>query len=507
MSRPSTPSSQNKNAGAGKLAVLATRAEEALAKGHYKLALEHYNQMLALQADNQAALIGCGRALTSLKQYEFAIAHLDYALAAAPQDAAIHHYRGLALQKARRFDEAIAALQRAIELEPDQPALYLNLANTLADAGDAELALAFYDQIIAQYPSALAFNNRGNLHLDQGRFALAMQDFSEAITRQSDQPRFFWNKALLHLLLGEYQQGWQLYEYGFHTEGEARGLMRHFDQPRWLGDSPLAGKRLLLWAEQGYGDTIQFCRYALLAMEQGAQVILEVQPPLQTLIQSLHPALEVVAAGQALPAFDLHSPLLSMPLAWANAGVAAVPAYSAYLHADQRRTARFSHALGNQPRVGLVWSGSTTHSNDHRRSLLLQGLRSWRELPIELHCLQLEVREVDLPVLAEWPEMHLHTGDLHDFSDTAALISTLDVVISVDTAVAHLAGALGKSVWVLLPWMPDFRWLLDKHDSPWYPTARLYRQPVAGDWASVVEQVGRDLQALGHPSGPGRKNQ
>ncbi|KAF0836004.1 Tfp pilus assembly protein PilF [Methylovorus glucosotrophus] len=500
MSTSSTPSSQKKNAGAGELATLAKRADQALAQGNYKLALEQYNQMLAQQADNLAALVGCGRALTSLKQYEFAIAHLDYALAAAPQDAAIHHYRGLALQKARRFDEAIAALQTAIELEPDQPALYLNLANTLADAGDAELALAFYDQIIAQYPSALAFNNRGNLHLDQGRFALAMQDFNEAIARQPDQPRFFWNKALLHLLLGEYEAGWKLYEYGFHTEGEARGLMRRFDQPRWLGDTPLAGKRLLLWAEQGYGDTIQFSRYALLAMEQGAQVILEVQPPLQALIQTMHPQLQVVAAGQALPAFDLHSPLLSMPLAWANAGQAGVPAYPAYLHADERLKAGFSHASGNKPRVGLVWSGSTTHSNDHRRSLLLQSLQSWRDLPIALHCLQLDVREADLTVLAEWPGMHLYTSRLKDFSDTAALISTLDVVISVDTAVAHLAGALGKPLWVLLPWIPDFRWLLDSPHSPWYPTARLYRQPVAGDWASVVEQVRMDLLALGSPS-------
>jgi Flp pilus assembly protein TadD len=496
MSTPSTPSSQKKNTGAGELALLAQRADQALGQGNYKLALEHYNQMLARQADNLAALVGCGRALTALRQYEFAIAHLDYALAAAPQDAAIHHYRGLALQKARRFDEAIAALQTAIELQPDQPALYLNLANTLADAGDAELALAFYDQIIAQYPSALAFNNRGNLHLDQGRFSLAMQDFTQAITLQPDQPRFFWNKALLHLLLGDYAQGWALYEYGFHTEGEARGLMRRFDQPRWPGDSALAGKRLLLWAEQGYGDTLQFCRYALQAVQQGAQVILEVQPPLRKLLQSLHPQVEVIAAGQDLPPFDLHSPLLSMPLAWANAGLAEVPAYSAYLHADENLKAEFAHATGKQLRVGLVWSGSTTHSNDHRRSLLLQSLTSWQDLPIELHCLQLEVREVDLPVLAAWPAMQLHTDALKDFSDTAALISKLDVVISVDTAVAHLAGALGKPVWVLLPWIPDFRWLLERQDSPWYPTARLYRQPEAGDWASVVAQVGRDLHAL-----------
>ncbi|MCB4810669.1 tetratricopeptide repeat-containing glycosyltransferase family protein [Methylovorus menthalis] len=503
MSTSSTPSNQKKNAGAGELASLVKRADQALAQGHYKLALEQYNHMLALQADNLAALVGCGRALTSLKQYEFAIAHLDYALAAAPQDAAIHHYRGLALQKARRFDEAIVALQTAIELQPDQPALYLNLANTLADAGDVELALAFYDQIIAQYPSALAFNNRGNLHLDQGRFALAMQDFTEAITRQPDQPRFFWNKALLHLLLGEYAQGWALYEYGFHTEGEARGLMRRFDQPRWLGDTPLAGKRLLLWAEQGYGDTIQFCRYALDAMAQGAEVILEVQAPLKALMHSLHPAVQVVAAGEHLPAFDLHSPLLSMPLAWIKAGVSTLPTHTAYLKADKTRKATFQLAPPGKLRVGVVWSGSTTHSNDHRRSLLLQNLQAWRDLSIELHCLQLDVREVDLPTLADWPEMHLHTGALKDFSDTAALISAMDVVISVDTSVAHLAGALGKPVWVLLPWIPDFRWLLDRVDSPWYPTARLYRQPVAGDWASVVQQVMLDLQALGsQPEAP-----
>jgi len=211
----------------------------------------------------------------------------------------------------------------------------------------------------------------------------------------------------------------------------------------------------------------------------------------------LHPALQVVAAGEHLPAFDLHSPLLSMPLAWIKAGVSTLPTHTAYLAADKTRMATFQLAPTAKPRVGVVWSGSTTHSNDHRRSLLLQNLQAWRDLPIELHCLQLEVREVDMPTLADWPEMHMHADALKDFSDTAALISAMDVVISVDTSVAHLAGALGKPVWVLLPWIPDFRWLLDSTHSPWYTTARLYRQPVAGDWASVVEQVRLDLQALG----------
>jgi hypothetical protein len=264
--------------------------------------------------------------------------------------------------------------------------------------------------------------------------------------------------------------------------------------PLWLGDQSLDGKTILLHAEQGFGDTLQFVRYAPLFAGRGVSVILEVQPELARLLAPLPGVAAVIARGKPLPRFDFHCPLLSLPLAFATE-LATIPAHIPYIAPADQDVALWRERLPRRrPLIGLVWSGERTHDNDRNRSLCLETLLPLlRTLDVSFVSLQHEVRDADRALLQEQSAV-VHIGDrLRDFADTAAAVSLLDAVISVDTAVAHLAGAMGKPLLLLLPFGADFRWLRERNDSPWYPTARLFRQPAFGDWASVIEALRREL--------------
>ncbi len=246
----------------------------------------------------------------------------------------------------------------------------------------------------------------------------------------------------------------------------------------------------MIYPEQGFGDYIQCIRYAALVEQLGAKVILEVPSRLLTLCSTLKGQPILIENGKPLPSFDYHCPVMSLPLALKTT-VETIPAQIPYLYADDQRKKRWNEKLGNKTvtRIGLVWSGSTTHKSDHKRSLLLNQLTSLLVLPFEFHSLQKEIREIDVKTLTDFPKIHQHQDDQRDFSDAAALIDEMDLVISVDTAVAHLSGAMGKKTFILLPYSPDYRWMLDRADSPWYPTATLFRQPSVGDWDSVIAEI------------------
>jgi tetratricopeptide (TPR) repeat protein len=472
------------------------RGAELLALSDFKSALASFNDAIAINANNLEAYIGAGRALTALKNYDYAIAHLQYAVGLKPDDAAAHHFLAVALQKARQFDAAILSYQRSIELKPEDVASYLNLANTLAEADRHQDALDIYDGVIAHKPDdAMAYNNRGNLYLDCKYVDEALADYDKALAIAPNEMKFIWNKALLKLLMGDFETGWQLYEYGFKTEGFARGVRKQCAQPAWLGDFSIEGKRIVLYAEQGYGDVMQFVRYAPMVAALGAEVILEVPRPLVKLIETMKGGLKVIAQGEAFTDFDAHCPLMSLPLLFKTT-LGTVPTDVPYLFASQAKIANYAFADKQKLQIGLVWSGSTTHNNDHRRSIPLAALQPLLDLPVSFHNLQKEIRANDQVVLNQLPKIKSYTERLQDFTDTAALISQLDLVITVDTSVAHLAGAMGKTVWILLPYVPDYRWLLDTEISPWYPTARLFRQPSVGDWQAVVGELLTALQAL-----------
>jgi hypothetical protein len=295
-------------------------------------------------------------------------------------------------------------------------------------------------------------------------------------------------------LTGDFERGWPKYEWRWRSRALAL-RKRNFLQPLWLGVDPIQGKTILLHGEQGLGDTIQFCRYAPLIAARGAQVILEVDESFRELVSGLAGVSRCVSKGDSLPEFDLHCPLLSLPLAFGTR-LETVPATTPYLQAPARAVASWQARLAekNRPRIGMVWSGDPRHKEDRNRSIDLRSLLPLLDVPATFVSLQRDVRAGDAQLLQERNEILHFGGDLKAFSDTAALISHLDLVITVDTSVAHLAGALHRPVWILLPFIPDWRWLLDRSDSPWYPTARLFRQAASRRWQGVVERVHDELR-------------
>jgi hypothetical protein len=298
---------------------------------------------------------------------------------------------------------------------------------------------------------------------------------------------------------GDFENGLQLYESRWTSEkvSEIAGK-RLFDEPAWLGAELLQDKTILLYGEQGLGDFIQFCRYVKLVAGLGANVVLEVPEALTGLMRSLDGISQLVIKGEELPFFDYQCPLLSLPLAF-KTNLDTIPNPSRYINLDNypNKIMEWKVRLGSKlkPRVGLVWSGNPHHKNDHNRSILLRDILPFLPNQCEYVSLQKEVREVDKLTLDSNPHILNFAGHLNDFLDTAALIDNLDLVISVDTSVAHLSAALGKDTWVILPHVPDWRWLLDREESPWYPSMKLYRQTSIGNWNSVLDRVKSDLNS------------
>jgi hypothetical protein len=303
------------------------------------------------------------------------------------------------------------------------------------------------------------------------------------------------NAALSRLTLGDYHGGFKQYEARFARSGMPP--RRRLGKPLWRGEY-LQRKTILLHAEQGLGDTIQLARYVPLVARMGASVVLEVPDALTGLLGRLEGVAAVVARGAPLPGFDLQCPMGSLPLALATA-LATIPADIPYLAASAERIAQWRSRLAplRHPRVAFVWSGHAGHPNDRNRSLPLARLAPLLEMePVSFVSLQRELSDADAQMLAGFSQVTPIGAELRDFDDTAAVLGLCDLVITVDTAVAHLAGALGRPTWILLPFAPDWRWLLERTDSPWYPTARLYRQQEPGDWESVVAQVRKDLAGV-----------
>ena len=494
----------------------------------FEAALASYNRAIALKPDFVAAYNNRGNTQRVLKQTEAALASYNQAIALKPDDAVIHYNRGVALNDLNRLEAAVASYHQAIALKPNYGDAYNNLGNALRelkqpeaalvsyrqaitlkpdyaeayyncgvalrDIKQTEAALAAYDQAVALKPDYVdAHGNRGNALKDLRRFDEADTSYDRAIAINPDYAKAYWHKSLLKLLLGDYEQGWRLYEWRWKTAVFIKAV-RNYQQPLWMGKQSLIGKTLLIYGEQGLGDSLQFCRYALMAEARGAKVILEAPRELFTLMITLKGPTTLIEQGNELPNFDLHCPLMSLPLAFKTT-VSTIPAAMPYLYSDTEKQAIWHERLGAKTklRVGLAWSGSSQHKNDLNRSIPLALFASLLELPIEFHALQKEIRAEDAAFLADTAAIRTHQDELLDFSDTAALIVEMDLVISVDTSVAHLAGALATPVWLLLPYMPDFRWMLDRSDSPWYPTARLFRQPVIDDWGSVLSAVADEL--------------
>jgi tetratricopeptide (TPR) repeat protein len=482
-----------------------TRLARLLARaGDAEAALAHFALAVQLSPQDPDPLIGRALIWQSLWRHEEALRELEAAAALAPDEAAVLDAQAASLAALGRWPEADAsrarrlqALDRAVADNPDQPEPRRRRAMLLYHLDRFEEALADHE---ASAPpasrSAQAWFERGALLSALGRETEALGCYDKALALQPATPRTHYDRSMNRLALGDLPAAWTEFEWRWQVP-EFPSRLLHFDEPRWTGAEEIAGKRLLLHAEQGLGDTLQFCRYASLAAARGATVLLQVQPQLVGLLQSLPGPAVVLPQRADLPAFDLHCPLMSLPRAFGTS-LETIPAAVPYLSALPERIEAWRSRLGPAAglRIGLVWSGNSRQGNDRRRSMPLAAAAPIFRPGIEVFALQPEVPERDLASLAGLPGLQLLGPQCQDFRDVAAVISLLDVVVTVDTSFAHLTGALGRPVFVLLSRLADWRWLLHRRDSPWYPTARLFRQPSHGDWGSVMAEVATAIAGL-----------
>jgi tetratricopeptide (TPR) repeat protein len=441
-------------------------------KGQEKFtqALTCFERALAIKPDNIDALNNRGSALRNLKRFAQALESYDQVLAIEPDHVEALYNRGNALQGLKRHGDALASFERALSIRPD------------------------YVQ---------AFNNRGNSLRILRRHGEALASFDQALAIKPDYAEAHWNRSCLWLLLADFAAGWNEYEWRWRTQ-EFAPWRRDFTPPLWLGETPLDGRTILLHAEQGLGDAIQFLRYLPLVAAQAAKVVLEVQAPLKALlggVSGIEGVSTIVVRGEKLPDFDCHCPLVSLPLAF-KTRLDTIPATVPYVAAAEDRVIKWRQRLprSRMRRIGIAWAGNPAFRGDQPRSI---GLARFSPLlcasGVEFLSLQRDLREGDRDLLRRHPHV-VQLGDaIADFADTAALLSLVDLVISSDTSLVHLAGAMGKPVWVLLQYDADWRWLIGRNDSPWYPTARLFRQPEIDDWESVVARVAEELAATNRP--------
>ena len=462
---------------------------------HGKLgdALAGYERALSLTPESAGFMVNVAMVLCLLGRHAEVLPMTERALRIKPDDTGARIARTEALLSLGQPAEGLATIDAALKINPGLVDGYLWRSKALILLGQPEAALAAAEtarQLAPQNASAQRGYGFALGHLNRVEEALAAYDI--ALTLKPNDADSLWNRALALLVLGRFEEGWLAYECR-----NLRGrdvTARKYHAPIWYGEQPLKDQRLYIYWEQGLGDTIQFARYALLAAAAGAKVAFSVQDPLRRLFKDFAPDVTVIGQNDAPAEFDLHCPLMSLPLAHSTR-LATIPAFEqGYLTAPAEDVMRWDQRLPKgRRRIGLVWSGSQTHANDTNRSLALTKLLPLFTPGDVWVSLQKEVRDADRAALEAAGIMDVSAA-LGDFADTAALITSLDLVISVDTSVAHLAGALGKPTWVMLPFAPDFRWLLDREDSPWYPNMRLFRQSRAGDWDGVVARIGEALR-------------
>jgi tetratricopeptide (TPR) repeat protein len=466
-------------------------------EGRLDDALETLRRAALASPDDPQIQANLGSILTRLARHDEAIASYQRAIALAPSYAEAHYNLGATLTELDRYDEALACYRRVLELAPGHPKALINCGGALSSLGRNDEALALYDQALASDPGNVeAEINRGTALHRMGRSDEAMRHYDEALRLRPEDEIARWNRGLVELYKGDFARGWADYESRWQKPDFAP-FRREFAEPLWRGDIDIAGKTILIYSEQGFGDTLHFCRYATLLAERGANVILQVQPALKPLLKSLRGASLVIGTDETPPRFDVHCPIMSLPLAF-HTELATIPGRVPYLAPSHDALTRWRDRLGPRmkPRIGIAWTGNPELKLDRIRSMTLARLIPLvSDTRFEWHVLQKDVRDTDRDTLASLPQIRAHGGDLIDFDHTAALTTEMDLVISVCTSIIHLAGALAKPGWVMLPMPPDWRWLEHREDSPWYPTLRLFRSKTVNSWDEVVGRVRAALDA------------
>lgn len=476
---------------------LTLRAKLRLNAGRTSDAFADFELIVALDPQNWEAWNNRGILLDKVERYEDALQSYDRALALAPNDHNVLHNRGAALLCLSRFDDALPLFEHLIATDPDHADNWSCHGVALASLMRLEEALTSFEKGLELDPDSLrARNGKGMALVALGRLDEAILEYKKAAALHVGNPMTHGNLAFAELASGNLPDGFANYEWR-RKDGPIGKGQRNYPQPEWAGES-LAGKTLLLHPEQGLGDVVQFARFVPRLIAQGARVIVETPPALATLLGSLAGNPTIIRTGDAPPPFDLHAPLMSLAHKLAIT-LDTIPAEIPYLNPDETKRAAWRERLATLKgkRVGICWSGHRIHRNDHARSTSFATFAPVLEADdISFVSLQREVREADEPQLRATPNVTDWMSEVADFADTAALIAELDLVITVDTSVAHVAGAVGKPVWILITSAPDWRWLLNRDSSPWYPTARLFRQTKLGEWNGVIASVRSALQEL-----------
>jgi tetratricopeptide (TPR) repeat protein len=461
-------------------------------------AILSFQHVLKLDPRDRDAAYNCGALLLQSGRCDEALACFNLCDRLQPDQAQTLQQRALALRGLARFEQALADSRRAHALDPTDAGICGKTGGILQSLGRNEEALSWFDRTLKLQPNQVeTLNDKAFSLIELRRFdeAFAVYDQSKAI--DPGHAATHWNLALLQMMTGNFEAGWAGREVRWKTllPDEAPKLAK----PIWLGGEPLAGKTILLHSDEGLGDAIQFARYVPMVAARGARIILAIEDALVPLLSGIAGVSQCLPKSTAaLPAYDLHCPLSSLPLAFGTR-LDLIPAEPSYLPPPAAdRVQRWEHRLGphDRLRVGLVWSGNPKHDNDRNRSIPLRMLARILDVDATFVSLQKDPRADDRAALRERPEIVDPTAHLTDFAETAALVSCLDLVITADTSVAHLAGALGRPTWILLPYTPDYRWLLDRDDSPWYPTVRLFRQTATREYGSVLDSVRTELLAM-----------
>ena len=492
-----------------------------------------YKDLIKQDPQHFKALANLGIIYIQQKKWDEGYQYLQHSTRISPEQPIVHFNLGLSLKKQKKHIEAISAFKEAIRYQPNYIRAYIQIADLYVEEKNHQEALPFFQNALTINPNLPNVHNKlGNLFLalqkpdeairffnqaielrpdfsqayynravvlaELGRIDEAIESYNLSLTYKPDLIDAYWNIALLKILRGEYLEGWKLFEWRWKLKRVERHI-RRFNQPLWLGNGTIKDKTILIYAEQGLGDVIQFSRYVKLLLAMGARVILEVPKTLVTIMTSIHPSVGVVAKGSELTHFDLQCPIMSLPLAF-KTSVESIPNTTPYLYVNETLREMWAKKLGkkNRMRIGIAWSGSPTHVNDKNRSLPLKSFDSLFQLPVDFYCLQNQVREYDLEDASNYQNLFIHTNELKNFMVTAALMKEMDLIISVDTAVAHLAGSIHQPVMILLPFMPDYRWMLNREDSPWYPSARLFRQPAINDWATPIQNIKHKIEGMIH---------
>ncbi len=461
-----------------------------------------YQQILQADPSNADAHCALGILLAAQKQLAQAADSYRQALLTDPNHADASNNLGQTLISLGQRSAGIECFRQALRVNPDHPGANNNLANALVEDGDLTLAEASYRKVVRGYPTQPnAFFNLGSTLFYQGRFAEADECLRQALALENQHGPSHWYRCLIRLLHGNYASAWPDFEQRWTLSGM---VPRSFSQPRWDG-SPLEGKTVLVYyvfGEQGLGDTIQFLRYLPMVQCRGGSVLFECQESLVDLVQGAAGVDRLIPLGAPMPSFDVHIPLMSLPALFETT-LATIPSSVPYLAADLKLVEFWREQItkavptGSGLKIGVVWQGNPNHGRDRTRSVPLEHFGALARVPkttlisLQVGPASAQVEEVPFPILDLGNRF-----EKNSLSDLAAALMNLDLVVTVDTAVAHLAGALGVPVWVALPFVPDWRWLLERDDSPWYPTMRLFRQPQRNVWGDVFDRMATALASF-----------